>query len=180
MRAAQRGNLDAFELLVLRYQATVVTTAYHFLHDEAEADDVSQEVWIRVYRSLPRFRFQSRFSTWLYRITVNQAMTAMKKGSRRAGTRRQDVALDDEETFFDLPDEKAGPLRILEGREAEGAFREALDRLPPQQRAAVVLVLLEGLPHREAAEVMGVAEKTVSWHVFKARERLMEELREHL
>ena len=79
VEAAQRGDLDAFEALVNQNQAAVITTAFHLLGDETEADDVAQEVWLRAYHALPRFRFQSKFSTWLYRITVNQSMTALKK-----------------------------------------------------------------------------------------------------
>jgi len=178
--AAQQGNLAAFEELVRDYQGCVVTTAYHLLGNEADADDVSQEVWIRVYRSLERFQFKSRFSTWLYRITVNQALTALKRRGRRLGSRSQDVRIDEVEGEFPLPDDAPDARSILEGKEMEQQFREALHTLPEKQRQAVILVLFEGLSHREAGEVMRVAEKTVSWHLFQARRRLLEKLKGRL
>ena len=178
--AAQQGDLAAFEVLVRDYQGCVVTTAYHLLGNEADADDVSQEVWIRVYRSLGRFQFRSRFSTWLYRITVNQALTALKRRARSPGSRSQDVRIDEVEGEYPLPDDAPDARSILEGKEMEERFREALQTLPEKQRLAVILVLLEGLSHREAGEVMKVAEKTVSWHLFQARKRLLEKLKGRL
>lgn len=178
--AAQKGDLEAFEALVREYQPNVLTTAYHLMGNEADADDVAQEVWIRVFRSLPRFRFRSRFSTWLYRITVNQTLTALKRRNRRPGGRKRDLSLDDGEREYPLRDKAPGPRRILEGKEAIREFRRALESLPRRQRLAVTLVLLQGLSHRQAGRIMGVAEKTVSWHLFKARQRLTEELRDFL
>lgn len=177
--AAQQGDMAAFETLVRAHHPAVVTTAYHLLGNEADADDVAQEVWIRVFRSLRQFRFKSRFSTWLYRITTNQALTALKRRGRRPGARRQDVRLDEwEEGEFPIPDSSEDARSILQGKEVAEEFRRALNALPQKQRLAVVLVLLEGLSHREAAEVMRMAEKTVSWHLFQARRELLERLRE--
>jgi RNA polymerase sigma-70 factor, ECF subfamily len=178
--AAQQGDLAAFEELVREYQGCVVTTAYHLLGNEADADDVSQEVWIRVYRSLERFQFRSRFSTYLYRITVNQALTALKRRGRRLGNRRQDLRIDEMEGEFTLPDDAPDARTILEGKEAVAQFREALETLPEKQRLAVILVLFEGLSHGEAGEVMKVAEKTVSWHLFQARKSLLQKMKGRL
>lgn len=180
VHSAQGGDLAAFERLVQDHQARVVTTAYHLVGDEMEADDVAQEVWIRVFRSIGRFRFQSSFATWLYRITVNQSMTALKRRGRRLGSRRQDLALDGVDGEYPLAADGPGPRRILEGKEIGSAFRRAFDGLSRKQRLAITLVLFQDLPHRQAAEIMKVAEKTVSWHLFKARERLAEELKEHI
>lgn len=178
--AAQQGELEAFESLVGEYQASVLTTAYHFMGNEPDADDVSQEVWIRVYRSLRKFRFQSSFSTWIYRITVNQSMTALKRRSRQAGGKKLDVRLDDQEREYPLRDKTPGPRKILEGKETIREFRRALEALPRRQQLSVTLVLLQGLSHRQAGEIIGIAEKTVSWHLFKARGRLLEEMKKFL
>jgi RNA polymerase sigma-70 factor (ECF subfamily) len=178
--AAQRGDLVAFELLVEQYQPNVLTTAYHFMGNEMDADDVTQEVWIRVYRSLNKFRFKSSFSTWIYRITVNQSMTALKRRGRQAGGKKLDVRLDDQEREYPLRDKAPGPRKILEGKETIQEFRCALEALPKRQQMAVTLVLLQGLSHRQAGEIIGIAEKTVSWHLFKARARLMDKLEKFL
>ena len=177
--AAQQGDLDAFETLVRLHQACVFATAWRLLGNETEADDVAQEVWIRVFRALPRFRLASRFSTWLYRIVVNQCLVTLKRRQRRPGARPNDLALDDEEQGVALPDPKPGPRRILEGKETLCAFRHAMETLPLRQQLVVTLVLFQGLSHREAGEVLGIAEKTVSWHLFKARQQLMDELKEY-
>jgi RNA polymerase sigma-70 factor (ECF subfamily) len=177
---AREGDLDAFERLVNTYQAQVVTTAHHLLRNETDADDVAQEVWIRVFRALPKFRAECRFSTWLYRITVNQSTTALKRRSRRFGARKQDVEIDALGDDLAIAGTAPGARRILEGKETAAEFHKALAALPRKQHLAVTLVLLQGLSHREAGRVMGVAEKTVSWHLFKAREKLLEELKDVL
>lgn len=176
--AAQKGDMEAFEALVREFQGAVVSTAYHLVGNEADADDVAQEVWIRVFRSLLRFRFRSRFSTWLYRITVNQSLTFLKKRNRQPGGRKKDIALDDPDREYPLRDKSPGPRHIMEGKESVREFRRALDALPTRQRLAVTLVLIQGISHREAGKIIGIAEKTVSWHLFKARERLTEDLRD--
>lgn len=177
--AAQQGDLEAFEALARHHQPNVFTLAWRLLGSETEADDVAQEVWIRVFRALPRFRFASSFSSWLYRIVVNQCLGSLKRRQRRLGTRPHDVPLDDVEQGFTLPDPKPGPRRVLEGRETLRAFHRAMERLPLRQRLAVTLVLIQGLSHREAGDVLGISEKTVSWHLFKARQQLMDELKEY-
>lgn len=177
--AAQQGDLDAFESLVRLHQSSVFATAWRLLGSETEADDAAQEVWIRVFRALPRFRLASRFSTWLYRIVVNQCLVTLKRRQRRPGARSSDLALDDEEQGVTLSDPKPGPRRILEGKETLRAFRQAMETLPLRQQLVVTLVLFQGLSHREAGDVIGIAEKTVSWHLFKARQQLMDELKEY-
>ncbi len=180
IQAAQNGDMDAFEELVNEYQTLVFTTALQMLGDPQEADDIAQEAWLRAFKSIRRFRFRSKFSTWLYRIVVNQSLTALKRRGKRPGARKQDIALDNPDYEYPLASNEPGPRRILQGRQAQEHFQKALAKLPTQQRLAVTLVLLQDLSHREAGEIMRVAEKTVSWHLFKAREKLMIELKEHL
>lgn len=180
IKAAQQGDIAAFESLVAQHQRSVITTAYHMMHNETDADDIAQDVWIRVLYSLPRFRFQSRFSTWLYRITINQSLTALKKRNRRPGGTRRDIELDGVEGDYPLRDKKPGPLRILQGQEAAREFQKRLDALPKRQRLAVILVLIQGMSHREAGAIIGVKEKTVSWHLHKARKELFEKMKDVL
>src|SRR5690606_13394752 len=123
IRSAQKGELAAFEQLVMEHHANVITTAWHLLGDETEADDVAQEVWIRVYRSLAQFRFGAKFSTWLYRITVNQSITAIKRRKLRFGMRREDLQLDASVEEPPLASMRPGPREILEGKEMLREFR---------------------------------------------------------
>jgi RNA polymerase sigma-70 factor, ECF subfamily len=171
--AAQRGDTHAFEALVQRHQPRVIRTLFHLLGNEAEADDAAQEVWIRVYRKLPSFRMDSQFSTWLYRITSNEARSALRRSSRH---RSRIVGPSVEE--ISPADGRPGPRRILEGQEMARRFREVFDAMPVKRRLAVTLVLFEDLSHRQAGDILGLSEKTVSWHLFKAREFLSRRLHE--
>ena len=171
VEAAQRGDRRAFEVLVRYYQPKILRTIYHLLGDENESDDVAQEVWVRVYRSLPTFRRECRFSTWLYRITANEALTALK----RLQQQRKRVV---DHPLEELPhaDGKPNARRILEGQEMGNQFQEAFAELPEKQKMVVTLVVFEELPHAEVGKILGMAEKTVSWHLFKAREFLAEKM----
>lgn len=173
VEAAQRGSRRAFEVLVHRYQPWVIRTAYRLLGNETEADDVAQDVWLRIYRSLPSFRAESRFSTWLYRIATNETLSALKR-LRRHQRHRSDQPLEE----VAHADGKPNARRILEGREMEEQFRQAFDALPPERRMVITLVLFENMTHRDAGVILNMPEKTVSWHLFKAREFLAQKMKD--
>jgi len=158
---AQRGDAGAFERLVTRHYATVYRAAYRWCGTREDAEDITQDVFVKVARKIGSFAGRSAFSTWLYRITVN---TAMDLGRRRSARKELSRAWE-EETAGETPNP---------GEEAEAvrALYQALDALPPRQKAAALLVWCEGFTHREAAGVLECAESTVSVHLHQARERL--------
>ncbi len=167
---ASAGSLDAFDTLVRRYQTRLVNYALAIVHDTGEAEDVAQETFIRVYRSLKRFRGDSSFKTWLYTIATNTARTAIERRGRRE--RVGDQSLDDDAQAL-------GADRVrARGPDAETALitREAIDRalatLSDELRVAVVLRDVEGLDYSEIAEVTSVPIGTVESRIFRARRKL--------
>ena len=165
------GDDQACTRLVTDHQRMVYQLALHLLGDPQEALDVSQEVFLRVFRTLPQFRGQSTLRTWIYRIVVNQASNRQRWWRRRR--RAQQVALDEHTaTHGELPEVRlsAQPDSVLEQREASQRVWSALDALPFDQRAVVVLREIDGLSYEEIAASLGVAVGTVKSRLARARE----------
>ena len=162
VKRAQGGSSSAFKDLVSRHYTTVYRTAYRWCGVREDAEDIAQEVFVKVARNVKTFAAKSAFTTWLYRITINTA----KDLGRKNATRREYLkawSAEPRET-----DSNPGNDAALEA----GELYRAMDDLPPKQKAAALLVWAEGLTHSEAAHVLDCAEKTVSAHIFKAREKL--------
>jgi RNA polymerase sigma-70 factor (ECF subfamily) len=166
-RLAAGGDADAFEALVHRHYDAVYRLAFRWCRIREDAEDIAQEVFVKLARNMKRFAGRSAFRTWLYRIVVNTAKDFHRSNATR---RRHEESLSAEHRI-----ENPGPS----GEEALLARNvvEAVDRLPGKQKSAVLLVLAEGFSHREAAEVLGCSETTVSWRIFMARKKLRKELR---
>ena len=165
---AARGDLSAFSRLVHGYSDLVYRVASRILGPD-DAQDASQEVWIRVWRNIKNFEGQSAFSTWLYRITVNTCLNARRKDSRR----QQRETRDD---FLYLPEPPGGdndPEAATLGRERMSEVLEALQDVRSEHRAALVLRHLEGLGYAEIAEIMDVPEGTVKGWVSRGRTALL-------
>jgi RNA polymerase sigma-70 factor (ECF subfamily) len=162
VKLAQGGDSHAFEGLISRHYMTVYRAAYRWCGIREDAEDIAQEVFIKVARSLKTFAAKSAFTTWLYRITINTAMDLGRKNATRREYLRA-WSVEPQETGSNPGDEAA-----LEAGELYGAIAG----LPTRQKAAALLVWAEGLTHKEAARVLECAEKTVSAHIFQAREKL--------
>lgn len=156
------GDRAAFETLARRHYQLVYRAAFKWCGAREAAEDVAQEVFIKVARSIGKFKGDSALTTWLYRITVNTA----KDLHRSEGAKRRR-----EETFANESKWEADG-RTHDNPVADGAVYEALDTLSEKLKEAALLVLAEGMSHREAAAVIGCAETTVSWRVFQARKKL--------
>ena len=170
------GDEAACADLVAAHQRTVFNLAFHLLGDRDEALDLSQEVFLRVFRTLSRFRGQSALRTWIYRIVVNQARNRQRWWRRR---RRTDlVSLDDHlERCGDL--EATGevlPDRLLASKETAARIWAAMEQLPFDQRTALVLREVDGLRYEEIAFSLDVAVGTVKSRLTRARQALREEL----
>jgi RNA polymerase sigma-70 factor, ECF subfamily len=164
--AAVEGDLDAFEALVRRYQRRIVTFCRGFTSRDADAEDLAQEVFVRVFKSLGRFRGDSAFRTWLYKVALN---VGRSHGDRR---RRQDPVWTDsgadETTSFDPPDEADFEAALL----TRDAVSRALETLPEELRVAVTLRDVHGLEYRDIADTTGSPIGTVESRIFRARQRL--------
>jgi RNA polymerase sigma-70 factor (ECF subfamily) len=172
------GDETACTRLVTDHQRMVYQLAFHLLGDQQEALDLSQEVFLRVFRTLHQFRGHSTLRTWIYRIVVNQASNRQRWWRRRH--RAQQIGLDEHAaTKGELAESRnfAMPDRVLQERETAGRVWQALDALPFDQRAVIVLREIDGLSYEEIATSLGVAVGTVKSRLARARETLRETLR---
>lgn len=168
--AAKRGEPHAFDALVKRYRNRIYALALHITGSVSEADDIAQEVFLTAYRCLQAFEERSQFFTWVYRIAVNRSLNA-----RRNGKRRSESTVDDPRVELALAVDAHGhPGRTAELRQTYARLLRALDALPADMRATVVLVSLQGMAHGEASVIQKVSEGTIAWRMHEARRRLSE------
>ena len=155
--ASQRGEREAFDRLVEKYQRDVYRLCYRYVNNHQDANDMAQEVFLKAYRALDRFRGDSSFSTWLYRIAVNTCLNF--RASRRPPAAELPEA---------LADKTPGALDRMEDDERSRRVREAVARLPEKQRATLILKVYHDLTHEEVAGVLGSSVGTVKANLFHA------------
>jgi len=174
----QRGDKHAFDLLVTKYQRKLGRLISRFVRDSAEAEDVTQDAFIKAYRALPGFRGESAFYTWLYRIGINTAKNHLLANKRRAPTSTPFDA-EDSESFEDasLLREVNTPENELMSKQVVGVVQSSLQQLPEDLRSALTLREIEGLSYEEIAIVMDCPIGTVRSRIFRAREAVAENLR---
>ena len=168
------GDQSAYKLLVERYQGRIFSVAYGLLRNREDAREVSQEAFIKAYRNLSGFRRDSSFYTWIYRITVNLGIDF-----RRKAYRKREVALDEtrivpEDAHHTGPRPMPTPGASLERKQLGGRIRAAIDELPEDQRAAIILREIQGLSYKEIADALDCAEGTVMSRLFYGRKKLQE------
>lgn len=173
----QKGDNTAFDLLVRKYQHRVAKLVGRFVRDHAEAEDVTQEAFIKAYRALRGFRGDSAFYTWLYRIAVNTAKNYLESRGRRPMS--LDLELEGLETLDGSESlrEQATPERQLLTGEIATTIQRVLDLLPADLRMAITLREVEGLSYEEIAEIMDCPIGTVRSRIFRAREAVDKELK---
>lgn len=155
---AAKGDAAAFEALVLRHADRVFRMAWKWCGNRADAEDVTQEVFIKLAGKMHLFQPRAKFTTWLYQVTLNEARDHHRREARRSRNEAQYSA----------------ELQTDAMQESGADIEELLRGLPNDQREAVLLVHCQGLSHKEAALVLGCAEKTVTWRLFEARKKLKE------
>ncbi len=167
----KQGDIGGLAALVGRYQDEAIRTAYLITHDLALAEDVVQDVFLQVYRSIHSFDASRPFAPWLKRSVVNAAVKACR--ARQAEWSLDEDGRDGDLSFDDLlPDPGPGPADRLESAEIEAAVEEALRRLPPEQRAAIVLRYYLDADDDEIAARLDCAPGTVRWRLHAARKQL--------
>lgn len=174
----QRGDKHAFDLLVSKYQRRLGRLISRFVRDPAEAEDVTQDAFIKAYRALPGFRGESAFYTWLYRIGINTAKNHLLASKRRPPTSTPFDA-EDSEGFEDagLLQEVSNPENELMSKQVVDVVQQSLQQLPEDLRSALTLREIEGLSYEEIASVMNCPVGTVRSRIFRAREAIAENLR---
>jgi RNA polymerase sigma-70 factor (ECF subfamily) len=178
----QSGDQNSFASLVDRNQSKVYSIIYRFVLDRAEAEDLTQEVFLRVYRTAARYTPTAKFSTWLYRIAVNVSLNALRS---RARTKTMSLALpqdtENEEYPRAVEDPKGDkPNQGLEDDELKVRIGEAIETLPENQRIAIVLNKFEGLSYEEIAKILNLSMMAVKSLLSRARSNLKDSLDPYL
>lgn len=166
--AAQRGDLDAFNTLVLRYQNAAYSVAYRLLGEPFSASDAAQEAFINAYRKLHDFRGGS-FKAWLLRIVTNGVYDRLRYEKRRPADSIEDLPGAETDDGAPLASQSATPEQVAEQRDAQRAIQDCLGGLPSDQRATLVMFDLEGYSYQEVAETTDVQLGTVKSRLSRAR-----------
>jgi RNA polymerase sigma-70 factor, ECF subfamily len=174
LEGARRGDHEAFGRLVRRHQRRVYATALHILGNHSDADDATQETFVRAYRALATFDGRSDFFTWLYRITVNTALNALRGGKRGAALAQKGGT--EAAHLGGRPESLGQPMADPASRvHTSGEIVRVLSavaELSPTLRVTLVLATIEELPHKQIAEILEIPEGTVAWRVNEARRLL--------
>lgn len=164
VRRCLEGATDAFEDIVGRYQKPVFNLIYHVVHHYEDAREIAQTVFLKAFANLKSFQQERRFYSWLCRIAMNESLNAVAA--------RKDA----EPLVADVPSRATGPAEHAEAMEIRAHLRRALAQLTPEQRTVVALRHFANLSYREAADILGIEEKTVKSRLFSARQILREKL----
>ncbi len=176
VKRVQKGDKGAFDVLVLKYQQKIVNLVMRYVRDPEQAMDITQEAFIKAYRALPRFRGDSAFYTWLYRIAVNTAKNYLAAQRRRP----MDIELDlQDPEQYDLHarlKETDTPEGVTMGQELRTAVERAIAALPEDLRTAIILRELDGMSYEEIAQTMECPVGTVRSRIFRARDAISKRL----
>ena len=165
---AKAGDTAAFDELVRKYRARVYSLALHLTGQASDADDITQDAFLKAYHKLPEFEGRSEFFTWIYRITLHRALNA-----KRDRKRRRTVPMDDPRLVAAVAvDAEGDPERATQLRDRYRALLEAFDQLTPLLQTTVVLTTLQGLSYKEAAVVLETTEGTIAWRIHEARRKM--------
>lgn len=180
VRKTLSGDMRAFDELVQQYQRRAVSVAYRLLGNADDAADVTQEAFVRAFRSLGGLEEPERFAAWLMRITCNLALN-FRRG------RRSHLSLsagDDPDAVLEQHASETGLVEVMHDptltSETKAAIDAAIAGLPEKQRMALILFAIEGLPHKEVADILECSVEAVKWNVFQARKKLKDELADYI
>ncbi len=184
----QKADLAAFNEIVARYKQKIYNYLLRMTGSAEDAEDLTQEVFVRMYTNIAAFRAEASLSTWLFRIAGNLAVDAFRRGKKERGLvqtsldARAESSADDEGqgASRDVPDWSREPLRVFGHKELGAQIQAALEKLPPKLRSAVVLHDVEGLPYEEIATIERVPLGTIKSRIFNGRVALREQLRPYL
>lgn len=172
------GDKEAFYALVEPCERAVFTAAMSILNNMADAEEVAQEAVLKAFAALPRFRGESKFSTWLVQITINEARLKLRKDRRHLYDSIDESQTDDEGDYFpkDFADWREIPSEALQRKELKEALKRALDALPQKYREVLILRDIQHLSIQETAQVLGITEGSVKTRLLRARFRMRDAL----
>jgi RNA polymerase sigma-70 factor (ECF subfamily) len=176
---AQNGNIPAFEELIYNYDRKVLALALKYVKNEDDAKDIYQDVFIRVFRGLEKFQFNSEFSTWLYRIVTNVCLTHKTRSNKREFVSIYPENDENSESMnkgIEIIDNQPEPDRAVTSTEISEHIKKALDTLSPRQKMIFVLKHYEGYKLKEIAEILHCGEGTIKKYLFDAVRKMRTEL----
>jgi len=176
---ARKKDIDAYDDLVRRYQGKIYGLVYNMTSNKEDTEDLVQDIFVKAYSALERFKGNSSFYTWIYRIAVNRTINFLKKRKKRMGLSLNDVDLGVERdpAYVELSGRES-PFRDATLSELQERLNNALLKLSDKHRAVVVLHDIQGIPHQEVAKMLGCSQGTVRSRLFYARQQLQTELAE--
>jgi RNA polymerase sigma-70 factor (ECF subfamily) len=174
IRKIAEKDPSAFETIVLRYRSLVLNTCRRLLKNPQQAEDAAQDVFLQVYKSAKKFRFESKLSTWIYRITVNRCLSIIRRDKREQWFHNITAVVENESEIESLQPVSAGktPDKVLEDKENKNILDEALDSLPPNQKAALVLHKYENKSYREVSDILGISLSATEARIHRAKNSL--------
>jgi len=172
VKRVQKGDKGAFDLLVLKYEQKIVNLVMRYVRDPEQALDISQEAFIKAYRALPRFRGDSAFYTWLYRIAVNTAKNYLAAQRRRPMDIELDLQDPEQYGLHAKLKETDTPEAVTVSQELQETLERAIEALPDDLRTAIILRELDGMSYEEIAQTMDCPVGTVRSRIFRARDAI--------
>ena len=172
VKRVQKGDKGAFDLLVLKYEHKIVNLVMRYVRDPEQALDISQEAFIKAYRALPRFRGESAFYTWLYRIAVNTAKNYLAAQRRRPMDIELDMQDPEQYGLHAKLKETDTPEEVALSHELQETLERAFEALPDDLRTAIILRELDGMSYEEIAQTMDCPVGTVRSRIFRARDAI--------
>ncbi len=172
VRKSKRGDSAAFEELILPYQKKILNMAYRMLGNLSDAEDATQDIFVRVYKSLVSFQEESAFSTWLYKVATNICLDVLRRRKRQNAQGMVSIhqySSEDEEYELPIEDKAPTPYEQAQKGEAMRALLKAMEELGPEQKAVIVLRDINGLPYEEIAELMGCTLGTIKSRINRSR-----------
>jgi len=175
---ARNGDISAFESLIEGYQKKVFNIALRMIGDYEDANDLAQEVFIRIYKSIKGFKEQSSFSTWVYRITTNVCLDELRKRkNKNVVSLDDDIKFDDSEMKRQVEDVKPTPEAVVERDETRRIVSDAISKLSSEHRTAIILRDIQGFSYEEISRIINCPEGTVKSRINRARKALKEILK---
>lgn len=180
----EQGDRAAFESIFTKYKILVINLSYRFVKDQSTAEEIAQEVFIKIYEKKVKFDPKSKFSTWLYRVTVNASLDFLKHRKKIAYSLNEEIGNDEGQKRSHLEaladPTQSSPVKVLAQDEMKLIVQREIDRLPDSLRSVLLLFQFQELPYKEIAKILGISEKAVERRICHAREALRQSLLKYI
>lgn len=172
IRLVLNGRAEAYSILVDRYKNMIYDLCYKYTYDYTEAQDLSQEIFLKVYKKLDSFKYSSSFSTWLYRVGVNTCIDWTRKNKKNSSI----VSIDEDEYIDRLPSQGPNPEEAVVSGERLELLRNAIQSLPEKYKTVVILYNYKNLSCSEISDILGIPVKTIETRLYRAKKALRDKL----